>query len=65
LLIFDQPLFGLRGEKRSIVRSASSLRCTLSIQPKQSASSTASSHETRVLPVSFRKYTNQTPVALA
>ncbi len=38
----DHALAGLRGLRRTIVRSASSLRGRLSIQPKQSASSTTS-----------------------
>ena len=39
----DQALRGLRGVKSCIARSSSSVRTTLSIQPKQSASSTAPS----------------------
>ena len=39
----DQPLFALRGVTSSIVRSSSRRRPRLSTQPKQSASSTASS----------------------
>ena len=40
------------------------LRSVLSIQPKQSASSTAWSYSTRGLPVAFLKETSQTPVSL-
>jgi len=43
LLTVDQALPGLRGVIRRPVRLASILLPTLSIQPKQSASSTASS----------------------
>ena len=39
---FDQPLPRLRGVKSCIVRSSSAVLAWLSIQPKQSASSTAS-----------------------
>jgi hypothetical protein len=39
----DHALFGLRGVKRIEVRSISTVFERLSIQPKQSASSTASS----------------------
>jgi len=42
LLIFDYALSGLRGDNRSIVRSASSLRGKLSIQPKHIVSFTTS-----------------------
>ena len=50
LLDRDQLERGLRGAIHSIVRSSSSLPPLLSIQPKQSASSTASSYSTRGLP---------------
>ncbi|HYG63859.1 MAG TPA: hypothetical protein VEL74_14880 [Thermoanaerobaculia bacterium] len=43
----------MRGDIQIIERSSSSLFALLSIQPKQSASSTASPYSTRGLPVSF------------
>lgn len=55
LFSLDQTLFGLRGVKSNLVRSSSSLRGKLSIQPKHKDSSTASSYETLGLPVCFLK----------
>jgi len=45
------------------VRSSSTAFDLLSIQPKQSASSTAASYSMRGLPAVFLKVTSQTPVA--
>ena len=49
----DQPVPGLRGAYQRIERSSSSVLDLLSIQPKQSASSTVSTYSTRGLPVAF------------
>jgi len=53
LLSPDQRLFGLRGVKICRKKLASSGRRLLSIQPKQSASSTASSQSSDDRPVCF------------
>jgi hypothetical protein len=54
LFISDAGEPGRLGVYRWAVRSASIFFCVLSIQPKQSASSTASLYEMRGLPVALR-----------
>jgi hypothetical protein len=58
----DQPLVGLRGQNQRTLRSSSSVRALLSIQPNASASVTASSYGTLALPVCVCHDTSHTPV---
>ena len=64
-LIFDQTLFARRGVNRCTYHSSSSRREMPSIQPKQSATSTAVVQSTDVTPVLFFAIRTQTCEALA
>ena len=61
LLVADQALFGLRGVNICMWKRSSIDFMRLSIHPKQSASSTASSYDNVGRPVCFFANTSQTP----
>ena len=63
-LIFDQTLFARRGVNRCTYHSSSSRRAMPSIQPKQSATSTAVVQLIDVTPVAFLAIRIQTCVAV-
>jgi hypothetical protein len=64
-LIFDQRLPGLRGVKRCSQCSSSSLPFWPSIQPKQSAISSASGYDSPGVPEPFLAILSHTPGELA